>query len=132
MYCLCVNVYCHRVTTQLQLINIYIKTFAFDTASVSLNLFDVHRYCSVQAAQDGLFLKKKKSVMRRNADPRHGRDIICRVKSCHFFHLFTCTVECLIGGGYSLLVGRRECVWYSSLLPHSFTVTLTSFSGKWN
>ena len=24
MYCLCVNVYCHRVTTQLQLINIYI------------------------------------------------------------------------------------------------------------
>jgi hypothetical protein len=25
MYCLCVNVYCHWVTTQLQLINIYIK-----------------------------------------------------------------------------------------------------------
>jgi len=26
MYCLCVNVYCHRVTTQLQLINIsYLK-----------------------------------------------------------------------------------------------------------
>ena len=24
MYCLCVNVYCHRVTTQLQLTNIYI------------------------------------------------------------------------------------------------------------
>ena len=26
MYCLCVNVYCHRVTTQLQLINIYHKS----------------------------------------------------------------------------------------------------------
>jgi len=25
VYCLCVNVYCHRVTTQLQLINKYIK-----------------------------------------------------------------------------------------------------------
>jgi len=25
MYCLCVNVYCHRVTTQLQLINISIS-----------------------------------------------------------------------------------------------------------
>jgi hypothetical protein len=27
MYCLCVNVYCHRVTTQLQLINKYIKIY---------------------------------------------------------------------------------------------------------
>ena len=29
MYCLCVNVYCHRVTTQLQLTNIskYIKIY---------------------------------------------------------------------------------------------------------
>ena len=25
MYCLCVNVYCHRVTTQLGLINIYLR-----------------------------------------------------------------------------------------------------------
>jgi len=27
MYCLCVNMYCHRVTTQLQLINIISYTF---------------------------------------------------------------------------------------------------------
>jgi hypothetical protein len=28
MYCLCVNVYCHRVSTQLQLANIYHTSFA--------------------------------------------------------------------------------------------------------
>jgi hypothetical protein len=32
MYCLCVNVYCHRVTTQLQLINISISTCLIYTA----------------------------------------------------------------------------------------------------
>jgi hypothetical protein len=37
MYCLCVNVYCHRVTTQLQLINIpYIISFAHLTRIVHL------------------------------------------------------------------------------------------------
>jgi len=30
MYCLCVNVYCHQVTTQLQLINISYHTFLED------------------------------------------------------------------------------------------------------
>jgi len=29
MYCLCLNVYCHRVTTQLQLINISISTYNY-------------------------------------------------------------------------------------------------------
>jgi hypothetical protein len=29
MYCLCVNVYCHRVTTQLLLINISFRTKKF-------------------------------------------------------------------------------------------------------
>jgi len=32
MYCLCVNVYCHRVTTQVQLINISFPVFYLDCA----------------------------------------------------------------------------------------------------
>ena len=35
VYCLCVNVYCHRVTTQLQLINISYQYQCFDTSSPS-------------------------------------------------------------------------------------------------
>jgi len=36
MYCLCVNVYCHRVTTQLQLINIYLISKSTDKISLVL------------------------------------------------------------------------------------------------
>jgi len=53
MYCLCVNVYCHRVTTQLQLINIsYISRFRrfLRPLSGAQNCTYSVRYCQTNTA----------------------------------------------------------------------------------
>jgi len=51
MYCLCVNVYCHRVTTQLQLINVSynIRTDPYLVFGVRLGsqLFTLLGYCCI-------------------------------------------------------------------------------------
>ena len=46
MYCLCVNVYCHRVTTQLQLTNISYHIIFFFTESWSAVQFS-DPYCAL-------------------------------------------------------------------------------------
>ena len=49
MYCLCVNVYCHRVTTQLHLINILLSNVRFygnRTETVGVKTRDVTYVCT--------------------------------------------------------------------------------------
>jgi hypothetical protein len=38
MYCLCVDVYCHRVSTQLQLTNIYQYQYQYISLSILMKL----------------------------------------------------------------------------------------------
>jgi hypothetical protein len=45
MYCLCVNVYCHRVTTQLQLINISYTIFQIKFLLSNLETFKFIEIC---------------------------------------------------------------------------------------
>jgi hypothetical protein len=46
MYCLCVNVYCHRVSTQLQLTSISVSVYKFTRLSVCLSCILMHRCMS--------------------------------------------------------------------------------------
>ena len=47
MYCLCVNVYCHRVTTQLQLTNISYMKKNFEPSTASVKTCSAHTFTNL-------------------------------------------------------------------------------------
>jgi hypothetical protein len=61
MYCMCVNVYCHRVTTQLQIINILIYQYIIIIIIIMCHctMFHMNFEMSHPACVDQLYNQKK-------------------------------------------------------------------------
>ena len=83
MYCLCVNVYCHRVTTQLQLINI---SYHISYSEVFLILAEVFP-C--------FFLSCKANARVKLAKTGHGPHSSTLVVIVLFFCYLCCSMYCL-------------------------------------
>ena len=69
MYCLCVNVYCHRVTTQLQLTNIIIIIAMSGFGGLGVACWPiVPKFAGSNPAEAVGFLRAKKSSARLSSE----------------------------------------------------------------
>jgi hypothetical protein len=115
VYCLCVNVYCHRLTTQLQLINISYHI----SYRIIISYLIVSYIISYHISYRIIFRFKSRNVIKRNAHNILDSPDNCVVKRRYFF----CSANDGRGSTFSFVYSCADCkiIWLMDAVHRGLT-----------